>query len=105
MDTMRSAGVKVGFGTDLLGATYVQECREFTHPPRSLHSARTPAAGDLGQRRDDAAGGQARLRQAGAYADLLVVDGDPLQDISLLAENGKNLRLIVRGGAVVKDEL
>jgi hypothetical protein len=30
MDKMRSAGVKVGFGTDLLGSTYVQECREST---------------------------------------------------------------------------
>jgi imidazolonepropionase-like amidohydrolase len=39
----------------------------------------------------------------GAHADLLVVDGDPLKDISLLAANGKNLRLIVRGGETVKD--
>jgi imidazolonepropionase-like amidohydrolase len=38
----------------------------------------------------------------GAYADLLVVDGDPLQDISVLASNGKNLRVIVRGGEIVK---
>ena len=34
----------------------------------------------------------------GAHADLLVVDGDPLRDISLLAADGKNLRLIVRAG-------
>ena len=39
----------------------------------------------------------------GAHADVLLVDGDPLQDISLLAANGKNLRMIVRGGEVVKD--
>jgi imidazolonepropionase-like amidohydrolase len=39
----------------------------------------------------------------GAYADLLLVDGDPLQDISLLAADGKNLRMIVRGGEVMKD--
>ena len=41
----------------------------------------------------------------GAHADLLVVDGDPLQDISLLAADGKNLRLIVRAGEIVKNEL
>ena len=40
----------------------------------------------------------------GAHADLLVVDGDPLKDISLLAENGKHLRMIVRGGEIVKEE-
>ena len=41
----------------------------------------------------------------GAHADLLVVDGDPLKDIALLAENGTHLRMIVRGGEIVKDEL
>jgi hypothetical protein len=30
MDIMRTAGVKLGLGTDLLGELYVQECREFT---------------------------------------------------------------------------
>src|SRR5438874_1896872 len=30
MDKMRRAGVKIGFGTDLLGALYPQQCREFT---------------------------------------------------------------------------
>ncbi len=29
MESMRKAGVKVGFGTDLLGETYRHECREF----------------------------------------------------------------------------
>jgi imidazolonepropionase-like amidohydrolase len=41
----------------------------------------------------------------GAHADLLVVDGDSLRDICLLAADGKNLRLIVRAGEIVKDEL
>jgi len=41
----------------------------------------------------------------GAHADLLVVDGDPLKDIGLLAANGRNLRTIVRAGVVVKSEL
>ena len=30
LDAMRRAGVKVCYGTDLLGSTYVQQCREFT---------------------------------------------------------------------------
>ena len=39
----------------------------------------------------------------GAHADLLVVDGDPLQDISLLAADGKKLRVIVKGGELVEE--
>ena len=32
-------------------------------------------------------------------------EGDPLKDITLLAASGKNLRLIMRAGEVIKDEL
>jgi imidazolonepropionase-like amidohydrolase len=38
----------------------------------------------------------------GAYADLIVVDGDPLKDIGLVAADGRKLTTIVRGGEVVK---
>ena len=105
MDRMRNAGVKVGFGTDLLGQTYVQECREFAirsevfSPLEILRQATSVNAEMMMQR------GKLGCIAPGANADLLVVDGDPLQDISLLAADGRNLRMIVRDGEVVKDEL
>lgn len=105
MDKMRSAGVKVGFGTDLLGPTYVQECREFTirsevFTPLELLRQATSVNAELMMQE-----GKLGCIAPGARADLLVVDGDPLRDISLLAADGKNLRVIIRDGAVVKDEL
>jgi hypothetical protein len=33
------------------------------------------------------------------------VDGDPLQDIELLAANGRHLRVIMRAGELVRNEL
>jgi imidazolonepropionase-like amidohydrolase len=36
----------------------------------------------------------------GAIADLLVVDGSPLEDITVLAEPQKNLRLVMKEGVV-----
>jgi imidazolonepropionase-like amidohydrolase len=30
LDIMRSAGVKIGLGSDLMGATYTRQCTEFT---------------------------------------------------------------------------
>jgi imidazolonepropionase-like amidohydrolase len=103
MDKMRSAGVQIGFGTDLLGSTYVQECREFTirrevfSALELLRQATSINAEMIMQK------GRLGCIAPGAQADLLVVDGDPLQDISLLAADGKNLRVIVRGGDIVKD--
>ena len=105
LDSMRRAGVKVCFGTDLLGSTYTQQCREFTlrrevfTPVEILRQATSVAAEMMMMK------GQIGCIAPGAQADLLVVEGNPLQDISLLAADGRYLRAIVRGGKVVKNEL
>jgi imidazolonepropionase-like amidohydrolase len=41
----------------------------------------------------------------GAIADLLVVDGDPLEDIGILAEDGRRLRAILKAGRFHKRDL
>ncbi len=105
MDSMRRAGVKVCFGTDLLGSTYTQQCREFTlrsevfTPVEILRQATSVAAEMMLMK------GEIGCIAPEARADLLVVDGDPTKDISLLAASGQHLRTIVRGGTVVKNEL
>ena len=105
MDAMRKAGVKVGFGTDLLGETYVHQCREFTirrevfSPLEILRQATSTNADLLMQ------GGRLGCVKPEACADLLVVDGDPLNDIGLLAASGTHLRLIMRNGEIVKNDL
>ena len=42
--------------------------------------------------------------EEGKLADLLVVDGDPLEDIAVL-QRRDNIKLIMKGGRVVKDRL
>ncbi|MGH8012753.1 MAG: amidohydrolase family protein, partial [Candidatus Binataceae bacterium] len=42
---------------------------------------------------------------AGAYADLLVVEGDPLSDIGVITDPRKNLKLIMKDGIIYKNEL
>lgn len=105
LDLMRSAGVKVVYGTDLLGSTYTQQCREFSlrsevfTPLEQLRQATSTAAEMM------LIDGQIGCIAPGAFADLIVVDGDPLADIGLLAASGRHLRTIVRGGELVKNEL
>ena len=41
----------------------------------------------------------------GAVADLLVVDGNPLEEISTLADPEKNILLIMQGGRIHKNSL
>lgn len=105
LDVMRSAGVKLGFGTDLLAGFYTQQNREFElrrevfTPIEILRQATSIGAEVLMQ--TDRLG----CVKPDALADLIVVDGDPLSDIGLLAAGGRNLDLIVRGGEIVKNRL
>jgi imidazolonepropionase-like amidohydrolase len=105
LEPMRRAGVKVGFGTDLLGGTYVQQCREFTlrrevFSPLEILRQATSINAELLQQE-----GKLGCIKPGACADLLVVEGDPLKDIGLLAASGRNLRLIMRAGEIIRNEL
>lgn len=81
----RSAGVSLGFGTDLLGPLHRYQRDEFRlraaveTPFEILQSATSVNARLLDME------GQLGVVARGAFADLLVVDGNPLEDISLLA--------------------
>ena len=105
LDRMRKAGVKVGYGTDLLGSTTVQQCREFTlrrevYKPVELLRQATSINAELMMME-----GQIGCVAPEAYADLIVVDGDPLKDIGLLSKDGRGLAAIMRGGELVKNAL
>jgi imidazolonepropionase-like amidohydrolase len=105
MESMRKAGVKVGFGTDLLGETYVQQTREFrirreVFSPLEILRKATSVNAEILQKPESLG-----CIRVGANADLLVVDGDPLKDISILADDGKQLRFIMIGGEIVKNQL
>lgn len=102
LEVMKRAGVQMGFGTDLLGDMHTRQCTEFTirrevlEPIDILRSATSVNAKLLDQE------GKLGCIQPGAYADLLVVDGNPLDDIELLAANGENLSVIMADGELVK---
>jgi imidazolonepropionase-like amidohydrolase len=102
LEVMKRAGVKIGFGTDLMGDQHVRQGTEFTirsevlTPFDILHSATAVNAEILQMQ------GRLGIIQSGALADLLVVDGDPLRDIGLLAANGRYLTHIMVDGRFVK---
>ena len=103
LDVLRSAGVKIGFGTDLLGAMHDHQLSEFAIRARVLPAAdilrqATSINAELLQR-----SGELGVVAAGALADLIVVDGDPVADIGLLSGQGEAVLMVMKGGAVLKD--
>jgi imidazolonepropionase-like amidohydrolase len=49
--------------------------------------------------------GKLGVVEAGALADLLLVDGNPLDDINLVANPDKNFVVIMKDGRIYKDTL
>ena len=49
--------------------------------------------------------GQLGTISPGAYADILIVEGDPLADLGVMLHPEKNLKLIMKGGSIIKNEL
>ncbi len=106
--------IKTAFGTDVLfskvlaerqGASLASMTRWFT-PAEVLTMAtstnaelfrlsglRNPYPGKLG------------VVEEGAFADLLLVDGDPLANIQLIADPNKNFVIIMKDGKIFKDTL
>lgn len=110
----RKHNVKVALGTDILfspkgTATQGKQLAKFARwydnadvlrlltsgnaELAALSGARNPYPAKLGR------------IEAGAYADLLVVDGNPLKDISLIADPDRTMKLIVKDGRIHKNTL
>lgn len=49
--------------------------------------------------------GKLGVVQEGAYADLLLVDGDPTQNLDIVADPDKNFRVIMKNGKIYKNNL
>lgn len=105
--------VKMAWGSDFFFETYgveqnkqLAKLKKWMSPARALKMAthdnaqlmamsgiRNPYPGKLG------------VVQEGAYADLLLVDGDPTQNLDIIADPAKNFRVIMKDGKIYKNTL
>ena len=93
-----AAGVKVAFGTDSGVYPHGLNARQFATmanlgmtPLQAIQSATVNAADLLGL------AGRIGVLEAGARADIIAVDGDPLRDITAL----QRVRFVMKGGDIV----
>ncbi|MGB3413507.1 MAG: amidohydrolase family protein [Microbacteriaceae bacterium] len=98
-----AAGVKVAFGTDAGMFAHGENLKEiglmvkFGLTPSQAIVAATKNAAELNQTLD-----QVGTLEVGKLADFIVLDGDPLENISLFDEP-KNILVVAQGGQIVKD--
>ncbi|RCK40982.1 amidohydrolase family protein [Thalassospira profundimaris] len=100
---LHKAGVVMGYGSDLLGEMHGHQSEEFLLRGRYL-----PAKDVIRSATIDAAKvlrkeGEIGVIAPGAFADIIVVDGNPLDDLSLLTRQGVHMPLIMKGGRIFKN--
>jgi len=95
------AGVRIAFGTDAAVYPHGQNAREFEYMVEAgmpnayvLQAATTHAAELLRQSKD------LGTLEAGKYADIVGVKGDPLSDISVM----QHVDFVMKGGVVYKQD-
>jgi imidazolonepropionase-like amidohydrolase len=96
-----ASGVKVAFGTDAAVYPHGLNAHEFAvmvklglTPLQAIQAATVNAADLLGW------SGKVGGLDAGAWADIVAVDGDPLKDVTTL----ERVKFVMKGGEVVKNE-
>lgn len=106
--------VKIAFGTDLSGGSEraaqqnarLLDLTRWFSAPEILHIA-TAANGELlalsGRRNPYPK--KLGVIETGAYADVLLVNGNPLEDISILGKPDQSLAVIVKNGNIYKNSL
>jgi imidazolonepropionase-like amidohydrolase len=93
--------IKLGFGTDGFGGGHAYQLQEFRlrgevqRPFEVLHSA-TGINAEILQRPNDIG-----CIKEGAYADLLLINGNPLEDLSLFYRDKSAIELVLKGGEIV----
>lgn len=105
LELAHRAGLPIAYGTDLLAEMHEDQLHEFelrsqVQPlPDVIRSATTVAARLLRLE------GQVGVVKRGAFADLLVVDGDPLRDVQSLLDPAQHLKLVMKAGRIHHDLL
>ncbi len=105
LEICKRHGVPVAYGSDLLGELHWDQSNEFTirqavmSPIEIIRSATLIGADVLRMP------GKVGTLKAGAFADLIVVDGNPLKNLALLVDQGKHLSAIMKGGKFHKNRL
>ncbi|RMF87622.1 MAG: amidohydrolase family protein [Nitrospinota bacterium] len=100
-----TTGVKIASGSDLLGPMHIYKGQELALKgevmrPMDVLLATTRVNAELLQLAD-----RIGTVEAGKWADLIVVDGNPLEDLTLWQRHQTSVLLVMKGGKIYKNLL
>ncbi|MBL8675420.1 MAG: amidohydrolase family protein, partial [Rhodospirillales bacterium] len=105
LEICKRAGVEVGFGSDLLGPLQIEQSREFLLRAEALRPIEIVRQATLVGARILRMDGKLGVVEPGAFADLIVVDGDPLARLELFQDQGAHIPVVMKAGAFHRNRL
>lgn len=105
LDICRRAGVKLGFGTDLLGQLQTDQSNEFAIRREAMSAQEIIRSCLLVNAEILRHEGQLGELVPDAYADCIVVDGDPYADISILGDHRRKILAVMKDGEFFRNGL
>ncbi|HEV7263727.1 MAG TPA: amidohydrolase family protein [Falsiroseomonas sp.] len=105
LEKMRRAGLTMAFGTDLLGEMHRHQSEEFVIRGQVLPAVEVIRSTTMHAAKLLRMEGKIGTVAPGAFGDLIVVEGDPLKDLSLLTGQGKHISAIMQAGRFVKEAM
>ncbi len=105
LEKMQRAGLTMAYGSDLLAEMHRHQSDEFVIRGRVLPAMEVIRSTTVHAAKLLRMEGQIGTIEPGAFGDLVVVEGDPLKDLSLLTGQGRHLSAIMQGGRFIKDQL
>jgi imidazolonepropionase-like amidohydrolase len=105
LEICRAAGVKIGFGSDLLGQLQTDHCTEFALRSDLMSTQEIIRSATLVNAEIVRQSGRLGELVPGAFADLLVVDGNPYRDLGVFRSDGGRLDAIMANGVLVRNRL
>ena len=104
IEISNAAGVEIGFGTDLLGPCHMYQSNEFGLTAQVLGNQGALATSLEVNPKIMGLSDIGRI-EPGYVADIIVVEGNPMQDIHVLENDGAQIPLVMQGGRIVKNDL
>jgi imidazolonepropionase-like amidohydrolase len=115
MDFVKKYDIKLAFGTDLsftpaYNGRQANALAAFSrwlsnYELLKLITSQNAQYFELSGERHPYRQGPLGVIREGAYADILLVDGNPLDDVTILGDNGRNIPLIMKDGRIFKNTI
>lgn len=102
LEVLKRHGVKMGLGTDLLGDMHQFQSDELSIRAEILGAFETICQATAIGAEIVGMQGQLGVVAPDAFADLLLVDGDPVKDIRLLTGQGERISGVIKNGMWVR---